>query len=105
MTDEAPDSLIPYDEIVQDALRAVVGRVLGEVEEAGSLPGAHHFYITFRTRAPGEDIPKHQPQRLTEEMTISIKNRIRDPKIYEDRFEEEEKEAARERVSKYGRSQ
>src|SRR3546814_11850565 len=87
MTDEAPDSLIPYDEIVQDALRAVVGRVLGEVEEAGSLPGAHHFYITFRTRAPGVDIPKHLLQRFPDEMTIVIQNRYWDLKVYEDRFE------------------
>src|SRR3546814_20788084 len=51
MTEETINSLIPYDEIVQDALRAVIGRVLGEVEAAGGLPGGHHFYITFRTRA------------------------------------------------------
>src|SRR5690606_37635866 len=50
MSDETPDSLIPYDEIVQEALRAVVGRVLGEVEQGGgTLPGNHHFYITFKT--------------------------------------------------------
>ena len=43
MTDGAvPDSLIPYDEIVQEALRAVVGRVLGSVAENGGLPGDHH---------------------------------------------------------------
>ena len=30
MSDDLPDSLIPYDEIVQEALRAVVGRVLGD---------------------------------------------------------------------------
>ena len=34
MSDETPDSLIPYDEIVQEALRAVVGRVLGLVTVA-----------------------------------------------------------------------
>ena len=50
MSDDAPDSLIPYDDIVQEALRAVVGRVLGEVMVSG-LPGDHHFYITFKTRA------------------------------------------------------
>ena len=49
MSDDTPDSLIPYDSIVQEALRAVVGRVLGEIEQGGSeLPGAHHFYITFK---------------------------------------------------------
>jgi len=26
MSDDAPDSLIPYDDVVQEALRAVVGR-------------------------------------------------------------------------------
>ena len=55
-----PDSLIPYDEIVQEALRAVVGRVLGQVVDSGGmLPGDHHFYITFKTGAPGVDIPTH----------------------------------------------
>ena len=39
MNDQTPDSLIPYDEIVQEALRAVVGRVLGQVERDGGLPG------------------------------------------------------------------
>ncbi len=53
MSEETPDSLIPYDEIVQEALRAVVGRVLGEVEATGRLPGEHHFYITFKTGAAG----------------------------------------------------
>ena len=44
MSDAPPDSLIPYDEIVQEALRAVVGRVLGQIERGGGvLPGAHHF--------------------------------------------------------------
>ena len=37
MSDETPDSLIPYDEIVQEALRAVVGRVLGAVERGGGV--------------------------------------------------------------------
>ncbi len=87
MTEDAPDSLIPYDEIVQDALRAVVGRVLGEVEEAGGLPGAHHFYITFRTRAVDVDIPRHLLERFPEEMTIVIQNRYWDLKTHGDRFE------------------
>ena len=39
MSDEIPESQIPYDEIVQEALRAVVGRVLGSIAETGSVPG------------------------------------------------------------------
>ena len=86
MTDETPESLIPYDEIVQDALRAVVGRVLGEVEASGGLPGDHHFYITFRTRAPGVGIPKHLLERFPEEMTIVIQHRFWDLKVEPDSF-------------------
>ena len=86
MTDETPESLIPYDEIVQDALRAVVGRVLGEVEQSGALPGEHHFYITFKTRAPGVSIPKHLLERFPEEMTIVIQHRFWALKVEEDNF-------------------
>ena len=86
MTDETPESLIPYDEIVQDALRAVVGRVLGEVEQSGGLPGDHHFYITFKTRAPGVSIPKHLLERFPDEMTIVIQHRFWDLKVEEDNF-------------------
>lgn len=88
MDDATPDSLIPYDEIVQEALRAVVGRVLGQVETSGGeLPGAHHFYITFKTGAAGVDIPKHLTQRFPDEMTIVIQNRFWDLKVHEDGFE------------------
>jgi hypothetical protein len=87
MTGETPDSLIPYDEIVQEALRAVVGRVLGEVQVTGQLPGEHHFYITFKTAASGVDIPRHLSERFPDEMTIVIQNRFWDLKVGDDGFE------------------
>ena len=86
MSDETPESLIPYDEIVQEALRDVVGRVLGEVERSGGLPGEHHFYITFKTRLPGVAIPKHLAERFPEEMTIVIQHRFWDLKVEDDAF-------------------
>ncbi|MFL6786559.1 MAG: SspB family protein, partial [Sphingomicrobium sp.] len=86
MSDETPESLIPYDEIVQDALRAVVGRVLGEIEETGALPGDHHFYITFKTQMPDVSIPKHLLERFPDEMTIVIQHRFWDLKVEEDNF-------------------
>ena len=86
MSDETPESLSPYDEIVQDALRAVVGRVLGEVEQSGGLPGGHHFYITFKTRSPGVSIPKHLMERFPDEMTIVIQHRFWDLKVEENGF-------------------
>ncbi len=80
------DSLIPYDEIVQEALRAVVGRVLGQVAGSGQLPGEHHFYITFKTQAAGVDIPKRLADRFPDEMTIVIQHRFWDLKVDEQRF-------------------
>lgn len=86
MSDGAPDSLIPYDEIVQEALRAVVGRVLGSVAQTGGLPGEHHFYITFKTQAPGVDIPARLIERFPDEMTIVLQNRFWDLIVDDEKF-------------------
>ncbi len=87
MSDDAPDSLIPYDEIVQEALRAVVGRVLGQIEAGGGvLPGVHHFYITFKTGAPGVSIPPQLRERFPDEMTIVLQNKFWDLKVDEAGF-------------------
>ena len=87
MSEDAPDSLIPYDEIVQEALRAVVGRVLGQIAVTGGLPGEHHFYITFKTGAPGVEIPTHLSQRFPDEMTIVLQNKFWDLKVNDEGFE------------------
>ena len=87
MSDDTPDSLIPYDSIVQEALRAVVGRVLGEIEQGGSeLPGAHHFYITFKTHAPGVSIPAALRERFPDEMTIVLQNKFWNLNVRDDAF-------------------
>ncbi|OGS57508.1 MAG: hypothetical protein A3J40_07640 [Erythrobacter sp. RIFCSPHIGHO2_12_FULL_63_10] len=87
MSENAPDSLIPYDEIVQEALRAVVGRVLGEIERTGGeLPGSHHFYITFKTGAPGVSIPTRLRERFPDEMTIVLQNKFWELEVGEEGF-------------------
>ena len=87
MNDTAPDSLIPYDEIVQEALRAVVGRVLGQIIRNGStLPGTHHFYITFKTGAPGVSVPQHLRERFPDEMTIVLQNKFWDLAVSDEGF-------------------
>ncbi|MEZ5680556.1 MAG: ClpXP protease specificity-enhancing factor SspB [Erythrobacter sp.] len=87
MSEDTPDSLIPYDTIVQEALRAVVGRVLGEIEDTGGdLPGAHHFYITFKTHAPGVVIPANLRERFPDEMTIVLQNKFWGLSVREDGF-------------------
>ncbi len=86
MTAAVADSLIPYDEIVQEALRAVVGRVLGSIASTGGLPGEHHFYITFKSQAAGVDIPKRLVERFPDEMTIVIQHRFWDLSVDEKGF-------------------
>jgi hypothetical protein len=87
MTDETPESLIPYDEIVQEALREVVGRVLHEIEKTGGLPGGHHFYITFKTRAAGVEIPRHLAERFPDEMTIVLQSKFWDLAVDDEGFQ------------------
>lgn len=84
---EPPDSLIPYDEIVQDCLRGVVRRVLEDVVAAGGIPGGHHFFIAFRTGYPGVDMPKHLQERYPEDMTIVLQHRFWDLAVHDDHFE------------------
>ncbi len=86
-TPETPDSLIPYDEIVQDSLRGVVRRVLTDVAAGGGLPGGHHFFIAFRTRFPGVDMPRHLLERYPEEMTVVLQHRYWDLGVFDEHFE------------------
>jgi hypothetical protein len=87
VTETPTDSLIPYDEIVQDALRGVVQRVLTRIDAEGGLPGAHHFYIAFRTHAPGVDIPNHLLERYPDEMTVVIQHRYWDLAVDDEGFQ------------------
>ena len=77
MNDQTPDSLIPYDTIVQEALLSVVGRAIRSViEGGGQMPGNHHFYITFDTRGKGVEIPDNLRERFPEDMTIVLQHRF-----------------------------
>jgi hypothetical protein len=68
-----PDSLLPYDQWMEEAMRGVVSRALAHVAAEG-LPGKHHFYITFRTDYPGVVIPPRLLAKYPEEMTIVLQH-------------------------------
>ena len=80
------DAHFTYDELVQNALKGVVKEVLQQVEENG-LKHDHHFYIAFRTKADGVEIPEHLLERYPDEMTIVLQHRFWGLKVLEDRFE------------------
>lgn len=78
--------VIDYDAMVQDALLAVVKKLLTDASKSG-LPGDHHFYIAFSTGYPGVAIPAHLKAKYPDEMTIVLQNQFWDLKVYDDRFE------------------
>jgi hypothetical protein len=65
------DDLFRYDLMVENALRGVVRDALRRAKDQG-LPGNHHFYLTFKTRAPGVSIPPYLVERYPDEMTIVL---------------------------------
>ena len=77
---------IRYDILVQEALRAVMRKVLTEIARTG-LPGNHHFFITFMTNAPGVRISSRLQERYPEQMTIVIQYQYWDLKVSETGFE------------------
>jgi hypothetical protein len=55
------------------AMRGLIQTVLADVAESG-LPGDHHFFITFDTRADGVELAAWLHDRYPEEMTIVIQH-------------------------------
>ncbi len=78
---------IRYDILAQDALRGVIRKVLTEVAATGSLPGEHHFFITFLTNAPGVRISAYLKEKYAEQMTIVIQHQFWDLKVTDSFFE------------------
>ncbi len=78
--------LIRYDLLAQDALRSVVRKVLTDVAKDG-LPGEHHFFIAFDTRAQGLRISDRLRAQFPEEMTIVLQHQFWDLKVGEHAFE------------------
>lgn len=79
------DNWLRYDRMVEQALRGVVRKALGEAVHRG-LPGEHHFYITFHTDHPGVGIADWLHQQYPQEMTIIVQHQFWDLTVDDDRF-------------------
>lgn len=77
---------IDYEALAQDAMRGVVRTVLSRVAKSG-LPGEHHFYVAFKTDAPGVSLSKRLKQKYPEEMTVVLQHRFWDLIVSNDHFE------------------
>src|SRR5262245_48663556 len=77
---------IRYDLLAQEALRSVVRRVLMDTAKNG-LPGEHHFYISFDTRADGVRLSPRMLAQYPTEMTVVLQHQFWDLVVTEDGFE------------------
>jgi len=71
---------IRYDLLTQQALRGVVRNVLVDAAKKG-LPGEHHFYISFDTRAEGVRLSDRLKGQYPEQMTIILQHQFWDLEV------------------------
>ena len=77
---------IRYDILTQDAMRSVVRTVLTDAATKG-LPGDHHFYVSFDTRAEGVVLSPRIKAQYPKEMTIVLQHQFWDLAVHERHFE------------------
>jgi hypothetical protein len=78
--------LIRYDLLVQNALKSVVRKVLGDAAKDG-LGGDHHFYVSFRTDYPGVRVSNRLREKYPQDMTIVLQHQFWDLGVTEHTFE------------------
>jgi hypothetical protein len=86
MTEPTSEDLIRYDVMVQQALIGVVRKILQDAAKHG-LPGEHHFYVSFRTDAPGARVSSRLKEKHPEEMTIVLQHQFWDLLVTDHAFE------------------
>jgi hypothetical protein len=68
---------IDYPRWIAEALREVARRALEHAAREG-LPGEHHFYVSFRTGAPGVEVAPFLREQHPDEMTIILQKQFWD---------------------------
>lgn len=82
MTDD-----IGYQALTQAAMRGVMREAIKIAADQAALPGSHHYYITFRTRAPGVKIADQLLKRFPDEMVIVLQHQFWDLEVSDRHFE------------------
>jgi hypothetical protein len=87
MAEETPPvDEMHYETLAQDALRGVIRSALERAALPEGIPGAHHFYVTFKTRAPGVSVPPDILAKYPDEMTVILQHQYWDLKVEPTRF-------------------
>lgn len=76
---------IDYGNLMHDAMRGLIRRVLSDVAENG-LPGAHHFFISFDTGHPDVEIADWLSDRFPDDMTVVMQHWFEDLQVDDDGF-------------------
>lgn len=76
---------IDYGNLMHDAMRALIRKVLLDVAENG-LPGDHHFFITFDTSHPDAELADWLSDRYPGEMTVVMQHWYDKLEVGEDGF-------------------
>ncbi len=84
--DVQPIDEMQYEKLAQDALRGVIRAALERAAGPSGIPGAHHFYITFKTRAPGVSVPPDVVAKYPDEMTVVLQHQYWDLAVEHDLF-------------------
>ena len=77
---------IRYDILTQNALRGMVRTVLADAATNG-LPGEHHVFIRFDTKAEGTRISSRLKAQYPDEMTIVLQHQFWDLAVGEEAFD------------------
>lgn len=77
--------VLNYEKMVEDAMRGVVREALKACIDG--TPGAHHFFISFRTRFPGVELADYIRARYPDEMTIVLQHQYWGLDVTAERFE------------------
>ncbi len=76
---------IDYGNLMHDAMRGLIRRVLQDVSDNG-LPGNHHFFITFDTSHPDAELADWLSDRYPGEMTVVMQHWYDDLSVTDEGF-------------------
>ena len=84
--EKPPVDEMHYEQLAQDALRGVIRAALQRAASPGGIPGAHHFYITFKTRGVGVSVPPDILAKYPDDMTVVLQHQFWDLAVEPDLF-------------------
>ncbi len=76
---------IDYGNLMHEAMRGLIRKVLVDVRQNG-LPGDHHFFITFDTSHPDAELADWLSDRYPGEMTVVMQHWFDNLEVSEDGF-------------------